>query len=279
MDRQTDEWMDRWTDKHKMHKVEWTYILTYIHTYKWVYQLVRLSVVLTFYRMLLISHCVLYEGMFVFQLRPRHSTTNSTIAMWRVCVSLWYAHTKLYTLLDVVMFVFLLLLRRLSCALGRCVRPSIHSSVCLSFSQSTTKPTSIIKVYYFFFFFLLLPFHLYTLTHSLAVFFACLCFFRGLYMDFITFKSRKNQQAIPNNNNKNKNKKSSALSSPFSQWRRRPPNNELCSVVCSLVCLFVRSFVVHMYMRLVVNMFDCLCCSCCCCCVMLLVTVVSKALT
>lgn len=107
MDRQTDEWMDRWTDKHKMHKVEWTYILTYIHTYKWVYQLVRLSVVLTFYRMLLISHCVLYEGMFVFQLRPRHSTTNSTIAMWRVCVSLWYAHTKLYTLLDVVMYVFL----------------------------------------------------------------------------------------------------------------------------------------------------------------------------
>lgn len=123
-----------------------------------------------------------------------------------VCVSLWYAHTKLYTLLDVVMYVFLLLLRRLSCALGRCVGPSIHSSVCLSFSQSTTKPTSIIKVYYFSSFFC---FCLFICIRSLTrllffLFFACLCFFRGLYMDFITFKSRKNQQAIPNNKNKNK---------------------------------------------------------------------------
>lgn len=240
MDRQTDEWMDRWTDKHKMHKVEWTYILTYIHTYKWVYQLVRLSVVLTFYRMLLISHCVLYEGMFVFQLRPRHSTTNSTIAMWRVCVSLWYAHTKLYTLLDVVMYVFLLLLRRLSCALGRCVRPSIHSSVCLSFSQSTTKPTSIIKVYYFFFFFLLLPFHLYTLTHSLAVFLLAYAFFGVYIWTLLPLRVEKISKQYPTTITRTKIKKSSALSSPFSQWRRRPPNNELCCVVCSLVCLFVR---------------------------------------
>lgn len=183
---------------------------TYIHTYKWVYQLVRLSVVLTFYRMLLISHCVLYEGMFVFQLRPRHSTTNSTIAMWceYMCVFVVCTYQVIYFIGCSYVRILVVVEKAFLCFRSVCpsVRPSIRPFVCHLVSRQPNQ-RQLLKCIIFSSFFLLLPFHLYTLTHSLAVFFACLCFFRGLYMDFITFKSRKNQQAIPNNNNKNKNKK------------------------------------------------------------------------
>lgn len=125
------------------------------------------------------------------------------------------------------------------------VRPSIHSSVCLSFSQSTTKPTSIIKVYYFFFFFCFCLFICIRSLTRLLFFFACLCFFRGLYMDFITFKSRKNQQAIPNNNNKNKNKKE--LCSELSFFTVAAATKQRIVLCCVFVSLFVRSFVCRSY--------------------------------
>lgn len=107
---------------------------TYIHTYKWVYQLVRLSVVLTFYRMLLISHCVLYEGMFVFQLRPRHSTTNSTIAMWRVyvCEFVVCTYQVIYFIGCSYVRILVVVEKAFLCFRSVCpsVRPSIRPFVC-----------------------------------------------------------------------------------------------------------------------------------------------------
>lgn len=158
------------------------------------------------------------------------------------------------------------------------VRPSIRPFVCHLVSRQPNQ-RQLLKCIIFSSFFCFCLFICIRSLTRLLFFFACLCFFRGLYMDFITFKSRKNQQAIPNNNNKNKNKKELCSELSFFTVAAAATKQRIV-LCCVFVSLFVRSFVVHMYMRLVVNMFDCLCCSCCCCCcVMLLVTVVSKALT
>lgn len=224
---------------------------TYIHTYKWVYQLVRLSVVLTFYRMLLISHCVLYEGMFVFQLRPRHSTTNSTIAMWRVCVcvSLWYAHTKLYTLLDVVMYVFLLLLRRLSCALGRCVRPSIRPSirpfVCHLVSRQPNQ-RQLLKCIIFSSFFASAFSFVY--AHSLVCcffYFLPACAFFGVYIwTLLPLRVEKISKQYPTTRTKIKKELCSELSFFTVAAAATKQRIVFC---CVFVSLFVRSFVCRSY--------------------------------
>lgn len=163
------------------------------------------------------------------------------------------------------------------------VRPSIRPFVCHLVSRQPNQRQLLKCIIFSSFFCFCLFICIRSLTRLLFFFnFLPACAFFGVYIwTLLPLRVEKISKQYPTTITRTKIKKSSALSSPFSQWRRRrPPNNELCCVVCSLVCLFVRSFVVHMYMRLVVNMFDCLCCSCCCCCcVMLLVTVVSKALT
>lgn len=154
------------------------------------------------------------------------------------------------------------------------VRPSIRPFVCHLVSRQPNQ-RQLLKCIIFSSFFA----SAFSFVYAHLLFFLPVCAFFGVYIwTLLPLRVEKISKQYPTTITRTKIKKSSALSSPFSQWRR-PPNNELCCVVCSLVSLFVRSFVVHMYMRLVVNMFDCLCCSCCCCCVMLLVTVVSKALT
>lgn len=65
-------------------------------------------------------------------------------------------------------------------------------------------------------------------------------------MDFITFKSRKNQQAIPNNNNKNKNKKELCSELSFFTVAAAATKQRIV-LCCVFVSLFVRSFVCRSY--------------------------------
>lgn len=125
------------------------------------------------------------------------------------------------------------------------VRPSIRPFVCHLVSRQPNQ-RQLLKCIIFSSFFLLLPFHLYTLTHSLAVFLPACAFFGVYIWTLLPLRVEKNQQAIPNNNNKNKNKKELCSELSFFTVAAAATKQRIV-LCCVFVSLFVRSFVCRSY--------------------------------
>lgn len=128
--------------------------------------------------------------MFVFQLRPRHSTTNSTIAMWRVCVCEFVVCTYqvIYFIGCSYVRILVVVEKAFLCFRSVCpsVRPSIRPFVCHLVSRQPNQRQLLKCIIFSSFFCFCLFICIRSLTRLLFFFIFCLLvlfsgFIYGLY--------------------------------------------------------------------------------------------------